>query len=39
VADGVDVEISPLYALDAAQVAERTKPGQRFDKSQYLSDN
>jgi UDP-N-acetylglucosamine/UDP-N-acetylgalactosamine diphosphorylase len=36
VAEGVDVEISPLYALDAAQVAEHVKPGQRFEQSQYL---
>lgn len=37
VATGVHVEISPLYALDAGEVAERIKPGQRFEKSQYLS--
>ena len=37
VADGVDVEISPLWALDAAGVAARVKPGQRFEKSHYLS--
>lgn len=37
VPEGVDVEISPLFALDAAQVAERVKPGQRFEKSQYLT--
>jgi UDP-N-acetylglucosamine/UDP-N-acetylgalactosamine diphosphorylase len=36
-AEGIDVEISPLFALDAAQVAERVKPGQSFDKSQYLT--
>ncbi|MDZ4658289.1 MAG: UTP--glucose-1-phosphate uridylyltransferase [Bythopirellula sp.] len=36
-ADGIDVEISPLFALDAAQVAEKIKPGHRFDKSQYLT--
>ncbi len=36
VADGVNVEISPLFALDAVQVAERVQPGQRFEKSQYL---
>lgn len=36
-ADGVQVEISPLYALDARAVAERVKPGQVFDKSQYLT--
>ncbi|TWU21944.1 UTP--glucose-1-phosphate uridylyltransferase [Bythopirellula polymerisocia] len=37
VAPGVDVEISPLFAVDAEQVAERIKPGQRYDKSQYLT--
>jgi len=35
-ADGVKVEISPLFALDAAEVAKRIKPGQVFQKSQYL---
>ncbi len=38
VADGAEVEISPLYALDAAGVAERVEAGQSFDASQYLSD-
>ncbi|QEG37040.1 UTP--glucose-1-phosphate uridylyltransferase [Bythopirellula goksoeyrii] len=38
VAPGVDVEISPLFALDAEQVVERIKPGQRFEKSQYLAE-
>lgn len=36
VKDGVDVEISPLYALDAAQVAEHVKSEQLFEDSQYL---
>jgi hypothetical protein len=36
VGEGVEVEISPLYALDAAQVAERVKPDQRFEQPQYL---
>jgi UDP-N-acetylglucosamine/UDP-N-acetylgalactosamine diphosphorylase len=36
VAEGVQVEISPLWALDAGQVAERITQGQRFEKSQYL---
>jgi len=36
VAGGVNVEISPLFALDAEEVAERVEPGQKFDKSQYL---
>ncbi|MCH7751912.1 MAG: UDPGP type 1 family protein, partial [Planctomycetes bacterium] len=37
VADGVEIEISPLFALDAAGVAERVEPGQSFDASQYLA--
>ncbi len=37
VAEGVEIELSPLYALDAQGVAERVEPGQRFDKSQYLT--
>lgn len=37
VADGVEVEISPLFALDAQGVAERIERGQRFDKSKYLA--
>ncbi len=37
VAEGVDVEISPLYALDAAGVAERIERGQKFDSSQHLT--
>ncbi|MBL9161192.1 MAG: UDPGP type 1 family protein [Planctomycetaceae bacterium] len=36
VAPGAQVEISPLFALDAAEVAERVKPGTRFEKSEYL---
>ncbi|NOY30696.1 MAG: UDPGP type 1 family protein [Planctomycetes bacterium] len=36
VAEGVNVEISPLFALDAEEVAERIEPGREFDKSQYL---
>jgi UDP-N-acetylglucosamine/UDP-N-acetylgalactosamine diphosphorylase len=36
VAPGVEVEISPLVALDAADVAERIGPGARFIASQYL---
>jgi len=35
--DGVDVEISPLFALDAAAVAERIEKGQEFSTSQYLT--
>jgi UDP-N-acetylglucosamine/UDP-N-acetylgalactosamine diphosphorylase len=36
-AEGVQVEISPLMALDAQQVAELVEPGRRFEKSEYLS--
>ena len=36
VAPGVQVEISPLFALDAEEVAKRVKPGTKFDKSEYL---
>ena len=35
-ADGVQVEISPLVALDAQGVAEIVEPGRRFEKSEYL---
>jgi UDP-N-acetylglucosamine/UDP-N-acetylgalactosamine diphosphorylase len=35
-AEGVNVEISPLFALDAAGVAKKIKPGHHFAKSQYL---
>jgi len=38
VAAGVNVELSPLYALDAAGVAERVSASQSFSKSQYLRD-
>ena len=34
---GVHVEISPLFALDAEEVAKRVKPGTKFEKSQYLA--
>jgi UDP-N-acetylglucosamine/UDP-N-acetylgalactosamine diphosphorylase len=34
---GVQVEISPLWALDAQGVAELVEPGRRFEKSEYLS--
>ena len=37
VAEGVAVEISPLVALDAQDLAGRIKPGARFDKSQYVT--
>ncbi len=35
-ADGVQVEISPLVALDAGQVADIVVPGRRFETSEYL---
>ena len=38
VAEDVDVEISPLFALDQQAVTERIEPGQAFKKSQYMSD-
>ncbi|HEX4132186.1 MAG TPA: UTP--glucose-1-phosphate uridylyltransferase [Pirellulales bacterium] len=38
VADGVTVEISPLYALDADDVANRILPGQEFNENTYLGD-
>lgn len=34
--EGVEVEICPLFALDAQGVAERIEPGQRFEQSVYL---
>jgi UDP-N-acetylglucosamine/UDP-N-acetylgalactosamine diphosphorylase len=33
-----NIEISPLYALDADEVAAKIARGQRFDKSQYLTE-
>ena len=36
VGEGVDVEISPLFALDAQGVAERIESGRRFEQSEYL---
>jgi UDP-N-acetylglucosamine/UDP-N-acetylgalactosamine diphosphorylase len=35
-AAGVQIEISPLWALDAQGVAELVEPGRKFDKSEYL---
>lgn len=35
-ADGVQIEISPLWALDAQGVAELVEPGREFKKSEYL---
>lgn len=36
VVPGVEIEISPLWALDAEGVASKVELGQRFEKSQYL---
>jgi len=35
--EGVQVEISPLFALDQEDVTQKIESGQRFDQSQYLS--
>jgi len=37
VADGVDVEIGPLWALNSAEVAEKTPPGTRVTEATYFS--
>ena len=34
--DGVVVEISPLFALDAAEVENKIQPGERFSADTYL---
>ncbi len=36
VADGVDVEISPLWALDADELAGKTRPGARVSEPTYF---
>jgi hypothetical protein len=36
VAEGVAVEISPLFALDAAEAAERVVPGMVVDRPTFL---
>jgi UDP-N-acetylglucosamine/UDP-N-acetylgalactosamine diphosphorylase len=36
-ADGARIEISPLFAMDAQQVAEIIDPGRRFERSEYLT--
>jgi UDP-N-acetylglucosamine/UDP-N-acetylgalactosamine diphosphorylase len=36
-AEGVQIEISPLFAMDAQQVAEMIDPGRRFERSEYLT--
>jgi UDP-N-acetylglucosamine/UDP-N-acetylgalactosamine diphosphorylase len=38
VSPGVAVEISPLFALDSAEVAERIPAGTRIDKPTYFAD-
>ncbi|MBX3426735.1 MAG: UTP--glucose-1-phosphate uridylyltransferase [Pirellulales bacterium] len=38
VASEIDVEVSPLWGVDAAAVAERVEPGMQFVESQYLRD-
>jgi UDP-N-acetylglucosamine/UDP-N-acetylgalactosamine diphosphorylase len=35
-AGGVKIEISPLFAVDAQQVAEIVSPGRVFERSEYL---
>ena len=37
VADGVTVEISPLFALDAEELAGKVKPGDRFTEDTVLA--
>ncbi len=36
IADNVEIEISPLFALDAAAVKQQIDPDRHFAKSQYL---
>lgn len=36
-AEGVDVELSPLFAFDAQEVQTLVEPGRRFEKSEYLT--
>jgi len=36
IAEHIDVEISPLFALDAAAVAQKIQPGQTFSESTHL---
>jgi UDP-N-acetylglucosamine/UDP-N-acetylgalactosamine diphosphorylase len=36
VADGVKIEISPLFALDAVEVVEKVKPGLRVTADRYF---
>ena len=38
VAEGVDVEIGPLWALDAAEVARKLPPGTRITKPTYFGE-
>ena len=37
VADDVPVEINPLWAMDADQVAERAQPGAVIDEATFLT--
>lgn len=39
VSSGVAVEISPLFALESADVAEKIPAGTRIDKATYFADN
>ena len=36
-AHGIRIEISPLFAMDAQQVAEMIDPGRTFERSEYLT--
>ena len=36
VADGVSVEISPLFAVDAAEVAAKVNAGSQVDSDKYF---
>ena len=36
VAEGIDVEISPLFALDAEEAQQKIEPGKRFTEPNYL---
>ncbi len=36
VADGVSVEISPLFAIDAAETAAKVKPGSQVTADKYF---
>jgi UDP-N-acetylglucosamine/UDP-N-acetylgalactosamine diphosphorylase len=38
IADTVAVEINPLWALDAAEIAEKLRPGTRIERNTYFSE-